>query len=496
VGASAAGDNAIDVSWQPAANAVTYHVYRALDPGGSFALVAEVPGAQTSYHDAPVSGGVTYRYLVRAVQGCESADSAIAPASTTGACTVGPSFAGAAGVADLGASTCMLHLYWPSAVTRCGGAVTYTVHRSATAPFIPSPANIVASGLTGNFLDDQAGLTSATPYAYIVRAVDGGNGADDGNLVTVSATPTGPPTVGTWSDDAGDTGSAAMALSSPWSVEQAGGRAAPRVYATGTYGNNVCASLTGPALTVQSGATLSFASKYDMETSFDLGIVEVATAPSYGNWTKLAINYPADSITFTGNACGIPTSTGPVFSRTIASPAYPAAPYTGSLAAYAGQSVKVRWRFSSDGGVSGQGWWIDDVAVSNAVIPGTCATGSAPNPEEVSADGQMTASRTASGAIDVFYAPACGATDNAVFWGTGTILGHPAWTGVACAVGNTGHAVVDPGALAPGTLLYFAVVGQNATREGSYGMGTAGQRPEASGLGTCDRVQDLSGSCP
>ncbi|HEX5042862.1 MAG TPA: M14 family zinc carboxypeptidase [Candidatus Polarisedimenticolaceae bacterium] len=497
VTAAPAGDSAIDVSWQPAANAVTYHVYRALDPGGAFALVAEVPGAQTSYHDAPVSGGVTYRYLVRAVQGCESADSAVAQATTTGPCTVGPSFAGAMGVADSAASTCTLHLFWPSAVTRCGGAVTYTVHRSATTPFLPSPANVVASGLTSNFLNDQAGLTSATPYAYIVRAVDGGNGADDGNLVTVSATPTGPPTVGTWTDTAGDSGPAAMALANPWSVKPTGGRSAPGVYATGTYGNNVCAALTTPALTVQSGASLSFASKYDMETSFDLGIVEIATGSSnYTDWTKLALNYPADSIAFTGNACGIPTSTGAVFSRTIATPAYPASPYTGSLAAYAGQSVKVRWRFSSDGGVTGQGWWIDDVSVSNAVIPGTCATGTAPNPKEVSASGGMTASRTASGAIDVLYTPACGATDNAVFWGTGTFPGHPAWTGVACAVGNTGHAVFDPGALAPGTLLYFAVVGQNATREGSYGAGTAGQRPEAVNVGACDRPQDLSGSCP
>ncbi|HET9298782.1 MAG TPA: M14 family zinc carboxypeptidase, partial [Candidatus Polarisedimenticolaceae bacterium] len=380
VGAAAAGDNAIDVSWQPAVNAESYRVYRAFDLGGPYALVAEVSAAQTSYHDAPVSGGVTYHYRVRAVQGCESADSAVAQAATTGACTAGPGFAGATGVADVGASTCTLHLFWPSAAARCGGAVTYTVHRSATTPFVPSPANVVASGLTGTAFNDQAGLTSATPYAYIVRAVDGGNGADDGNVVTVSASPTGPPTVGTWTDNAGDSGIAAMTVSSPWSVKPTGGRSAPRVYATGNYGNNVCASLTSPALTVQSGASLSFASKYDMETNFDLGVVEVASGPFYADWTTLAINYPADTITFTGNACGIPTSIGNVFSRTIATPVYPVSSYAGSLGAYAGQSIKLRWRFSSDGGVTGQGWWIDDVAVSNAVVPGTCASGTVPNP--------------------------------------------------------------------------------------------------------------------
>jgi hypothetical protein len=134
VGASAGGDNAIDVAWQPAANAQTYRIYRALDPGGPFVLLAEVPAAQTSYHDAPVSGGVTYRYVVRAVQGCESADSAVAQAATTGPCTAGPSFAGLATVTNAAASTCTLNLSWPAAAARCGGGVTYRVHRSAATP--------------------------------------------------------------------------------------------------------------------------------------------------------------------------------------------------------------------------------------------------------------------------------------------------------------------------------------------------------------------------
>ena len=88
-----------------------------------------------------------------------------------------------------------------------------------------------------------------------------------------------------------------------------------------------------------------------METDFDLGIVEVATGPSYGTWTKVAVNYP-DDLTNGGNACGIPTSgANTVFSRSIGTPAYTASPYTGSLAAFAGQSVKLRWRLSTDGGL-------------------------------------------------------------------------------------------------------------------------------------------------
>jgi hypothetical protein len=496
--AQAAGDNAIDVSWQPAVHADAYHVYRSLDAGGPYTQVAVVPGGQTSYHDAPVSGGVTYHYVVRAFEGCVSESSGEAQAATTGVCTAGPAFAGLAVVTNAAATTCTLNLSWPAAITRCGGSVTYRVHRGTTPAFVPGPGNLVASGLSGTSFSDHGALAGGTPYFYVVRAVDAANGSEDGNAHTVAASPTGPTSVGTWTDDAGDTGVATITGSAPWSVKPTGGRTGPKVYATGTYGNGVCASLTSPAITLQSGAGLSFASKYDMESNYDLGIVEVATGPSYSTWTKLAINYPADSLAFSGNACGIPTSgTGTVFSRTITTPTYSASPYAGSLAAYAGQSVKLRWRFGSDAGLTRQGWWIDDVAVSNAVIPGTCSSGSAPNPKEASPDGHMTASRAAGGtAVQIGYIPGCGTLDHAVYWGTGPIAGAPAWAQAACAVGSTGQASFDPGTPAPGTLLYFVVVGQSATREGSYGAGTAGERPEAVGVGTCDRPQDLTGSCP
>jgi hypothetical protein len=497
VGAAGGGDNAIDVSWQAAANADQYRVYRSLTSGGPYTAVATVSGAQTSYHDTPVSGTATYYYVVRAVLGCESANSAETQAATTGACSVGPAFAGLASVTNPAIATCTLNLSWPGAATRCGGGVTYRVYRSTTASFAPSPANLVASGLSGTSFTDHDALSSAVPYYYIVRAVDAGNGTDDGNSVTVTAAPTGPNSVGTWTDNAGDTGAALMTAAAPWSVKPTGGKAGPKVYATGSYANGTCAALTSPAISLQSSSSLTFASKYDMETNFDAGIVEVATGPSYGTWTKLTVNYP-DGLSQTGNACAFPTSgAGTVFSRTIASPAYSVSPYTGSLAAYAGKSVKLRWRLSSDSGVVGAGWWVDDVAITNAVIPGACAAGVAPNPKEASPDGHMTASRSSSGTgVDLGYAPGCGTKDNAVYWGSGPIAGSLVWTNAACGLDNTGHATFNPGDPASDSFFYFVIVGQSAAKEGSYGTGTTGERPEAIGVGACDKPQDLSGTCP
>jgi len=496
VTATAAGDHAIDVSWQPAANAEQYRVLRSLNAGGPYGVVATVPAAATTYHDTPVSGGATYYYVVRAVQGCESGSSAETQAATSGACTVGPSFAGATSVANAASSTCALNVSWPAAATRCGGSVTFSVYRSATIPFTPGPGTLIASGLSGTSFSDHGALSNGTSYGYIVRAVDAGNGSDDGNTIAATAAPTGPNSVGTWTDDAGDTGTAQLSPALPWSIKMTGGKSAPNVYSTGSYSNNVCAALTSPAITLQGGSSLSFASKYDMESNYDAGIVEVATGPGFATWTKLAMNYP-DALSFTGNACNIPTGgAGTVFSRTVTTPSYPALPYSGSLSAYAGQSIKLRFRFSSDGGVVGAGWWVDDVAVTNAIIPGTCSAGSAPNPKEASADGAMKASRLAGTAIDVTYAPGCGTLDNAVYWGTGPIAGSPVWASSACALGNTGHATFDPGDPGPDTLLYFVVVGQNATTEGSYGPGAAGERPEAVGVGACDKPQVLTGTCP
>jgi hypothetical protein len=335
-----------------------------------------------------------------------------------------------------------------------------------------------------------------------VRAVDSLNGADDGNVVVRSAIPTGPTSSGTWTDDAGDTGTAKLALSAPWSVLATGGKTAPKVYATGIYADSLCSALTTPALTIQSGAVLSFASKYDIETNWDAGIVEVAQGPTFSTWTKLTtVNYP-DALLNTGNACGFPTSfSGTVFSKNYTTPVYPATSYSGSLAAYAGKDVKLRWRLSADSTGNGKGWWIDDVAVTNTVFKQVCAAGTAANPKEVGAGGSpLLASRGSGTGVALSYGPGCGTTDNAVYWGIGPIAGSPVWTGAACAAGNTGQASFDPGDPAPGDFLYFVIAGQNATREGSYGTRLDGtiqpERPEAAGIGTCDKPQDLTGVCP
>jgi hypothetical protein len=503
VTASGNGDNRIDVSWSPAIAAVEYKVSRSLTSGGPYAEIGSVAAPLTSFTDTTVSGRAVYYYVVRAMQPCDSGNSAEAAAITSGTCFVGPAFAGLGSAVNAEASTCGAQLAWPAASPRCGGPLTYRVHRGTSGSFVPGPDNVIASGLSGTSFDDHDALLDGTTYYYVVRAVDAANGADDGNTIKRAVTPTGAFTSGTWVDDAGDTLPAKLSAESPWAIQTTGGKTGPLVYATGTYTNNLCAALTSPTLSVQAGSALSFASKYSIETGWDAGIVEVSEGPVFSTWTRLAtVNYP-DALGNTGNACGFPRSfTGTVFSKINAVPAYSVSNYTGSLAAYAGKDIRLRWRLGSDATGTGAGFWVDDVSVTNAVFRQVCTSGVPPAPAEAGGlASPMTASRSAVGSsVAVAFGPGCGTLDNAIFWGAGPIVGAASWAQSACALGNTGQASFDPGDPAPGELIYFVIVGQSAGAEGSYGMATVGgsnvERPEAAGVGACDKPQLLNGACP
>jgi len=91
VGALGSADNEITVSWS--GTAAEYRVYRSTGGcGDKLVFIGTTTG--TSYIDAPVSGGVTFGYVVRAVGECESLDSTCVEATAPGVCSLVPTFAG------------------------------------------------------------------------------------------------------------------------------------------------------------------------------------------------------------------------------------------------------------------------------------------------------------------------------------------------------------------------------------------------------------------
>lgn len=100
-------------------------------------------------------------------------------------CFTAATFAGIA-TAQSGPSCGETDLSWAAAQSQCQNAtIRYAVHRGLAPGFVVSPANEIASGLTGLTYRDRF-LTPGTTYYYIVRAVDSRSG-EDANTVARSA---------------------------------------------------------------------------------------------------------------------------------------------------------------------------------------------------------------------------------------------------------------------------------------------------------------------
>jgi hypothetical protein len=364
--AQADGDNRIALSWSAQDPGIAVRIYRSAggcaNPGPPM-LVGET--TQSSFVDITASGGVPYGYTVAAAAAdvCTSASSVCVDATTSGACTEPPNFVGADGVVNAATSSCQLTVDWeaPDQVW-CGGPVAYNVYRSATPDFDPTPAHRVASNITTTHYDDLD-VVSGDAMHYIVRAVDLSHGNEDGNTQEVVGTPTGPFVVGTWFDDAGDTGPAKLVPTAPWAARPGVGVSGAG-YSTGPYSSDTCAQLTGPEMLLDASPQLTFWSKYDIEEGWDKGELQISNDGGAA-WNRVPMTYPGTS-THDNDECGLGegtffTGTQPTFTL-----------FSANLAAWAGQTVALRWEFSSDVYIEADGWWIDDISITDVAVPGEC----------------------------------------------------------------------------------------------------------------------------
>ena len=113
--------------------------------------------------------------------------------------------------------------------------------------------------------------------------------------------------------------------------------------ASGQYTNNMDAWLMTPTVVLGENASLSFWTKYNLENEYDYGYVEIST--DGGNtWEQLA--------QYTGESSGW-------VQEEIDLSGYPV-----------GSVVNIRFRQTSDGSVTHEGWYIDDIAVTPPNPPG------------------------------------------------------------------------------------------------------------------------------
>ncbi|MDY7095643.1 MAG: choice-of-anchor B family protein [Acidobacteriota bacterium] len=388
--ATAGGDLVIDLSWTTTLEpGETLDVYRAYGdcPGGAFEQVASgLTGS--SWSDPGVSGQVPYSYqLTRrdATGFCESEPSPCASATTTGACIAPPVFGGLAEVTNLAGAGCGLQLDWPAATANCGGEVTYSVYRGSVPGFIPDEANRIAQGLILESYVDTA-ATDGEERFYAVRARDGGNDAQEDNLVRLGAAATGPLADGLFGTGA-EVGDPNLSYNSTVSVgggtaqehigwELSGARASSgdRSFFS-TYSNQQCTAVLTPPLTLTSGqiSTLSFWTIFNVEYRWDGGVVQLSDDGG-ATWQTLGLtpDYPT-TFRASSDACGFeegdPAFTGLDFSWDE---------YVADLSPWQGMEVQIRWIFSTDGGLTEEGWYVDDITLEHVQVPGSCT--SAPGP--------------------------------------------------------------------------------------------------------------------
>lgn len=385
VTAMANGDQRIDLAWNASATPdATYAIDRTLGgcSGGATETIASGL-ALPNFSDTSASGTVTYGYRVRAVAAsgqCAAAASTCVEASTTGACTAPPAFAGIASAQSASTPTCTVNLDWPAAQPFCGAAADYRVYRSLDPAFTPGPASLLADSIGGLAFAD-ASAVAATDYTYVVRAEDSGNGSEDGNLVRLTAHADGPPADGAWFSGA-ELGDPALGGNDPlpkkgvllapshvaWEIVDDVAHSGTRSYWS-SYNNQECLAIgSGPVeLTAGESPMLDFWTRYGIEDRYDGGIVQISIDDGQ-SWQTLAPagGYPG-TIDFAGNACGFATGSG-AYTGTDLTWTHPQF----DLAAYAGQTVRLRWQFGTDTGVTAQGWWIDDITVTHAQVPGMC----------------------------------------------------------------------------------------------------------------------------
>ncbi len=383
------GDNRIDLAWNATTTPdASYAIDRVL--GGCSGTVVETIASGltgTSFSDTSASGAVTYGYRVRSVAPsglCSAAASACVEASTGGICTAPPAFGGIASLQSAATESCTLDLGWQSAQSNCDAGVNYSVFRSEDPAFTPAAGNQVAAEISALSWSDSS-VGAGVDYTYVVRAADLGNGSVDSNVFRLRAHAAGPVADGDYFTGA-ETGSSMLsgvgevsALRRPdapahvaWEIVDSVAHSGARSYYS-SYNNSECLSIGSDSIELTAGesSTLEFWTRYGIEAGYDGGVVQISTNDGQ-DWSSITPigGYPGSFNNSNGNACGFANGSGAYSSSNSIHLAWSLQQF--DLAAYAGQIVKLRWRFSTDGGVTDDGWWIDDIRVTHTQLPGMC----------------------------------------------------------------------------------------------------------------------------
>jgi len=129
--------------------------------------------------------------------------------------------------------------------------------------------------------------------------------------------------------------------------------------------NNMTRSITLPSGTV----TLSMQARYHIEACWDYAYLEVSTdgGTTFNSIpTSVSTNNNENGQNFGNGITG--TSGTPTVCDQFGTPVW--VPITADLSAFAGQTIQLRFRYWTDGAVVGQGFGVDDIAITGLATDG------------------------------------------------------------------------------------------------------------------------------
>ncbi|MEA2694098.1 MAG: xanthomonalisin, partial [Acidobacteriota bacterium] len=398
--ATAPAAHQVQVTWANGApSSARFNVYRArgtcASPGAFQPVASSVTG--TSYLDTTVSGTLSYAYQVTGIDVtgfCESPPSGCTEVVATGSCTEAPVFPGIQAVTSGNTASCGLSLSWAAATPVCASPLTYKVYRGTSPGFVPGPANLVASGVTGSSFTDTDLLNSSTTYSYVVHAVDSGNSAEEGNTAVKSGSPTAAPALGTLSENfEGGLGSLGGGFDTPgwshaalsggvdWVWNSSRSQTPSHSWYSASQGSAADRVLVSPPFTAQAGTTLSFWHTFSFEGTvaqcYDAGTLEITTDGG-SHWGPLpggifnAGGFNGTAGGTAGTAAGNPIGGERAWcAGTLGAMTQVRA----DLGSFAGLPARLRWHAGDDSVIGLPGWYVDSVTLANAVVSGACAPG-------------------------------------------------------------------------------------------------------------------------
>jgi len=372
--AQANGANTIDLTWNNDIVAgETYNVYRSEGGCAVDNFVKIASGITTpNYSDITASGDVAIGYKVSKINAegeCETDRSVCVETITTGMCTAAPLFNGVNTVSSTNNANCGMDIQWNSASSYCNASLSYDVYKSTDPAFIPDQSNKIASSISSNQFHDPDVLDS-TEYYYLVRSRDESNQSQDTNSLKLSDTAVGVISNGTFSAGA-EIGDSGFGQNRHVGWEQVTTRANTGDRSYWSQSNsNTCNDLLSQSITLTPGESsqLSFWTAFDIESRYDGGVVEITTDEQLWNPATLSPGYN-DTFRSSTDACGYDENE-PAFSGTNLT----WTKHNMDLSSYQGQDIKIRWSYSTDGSVNEEGWFLDDIEVTNTQTPAQCMT--------------------------------------------------------------------------------------------------------------------------